>query len=1319
MFFLAALVTATRQALRIEGSTFRDIININEIVESCDIMTKGITKRYSGKIGSPFKICNSSFMSISYSPTISVYGKGGAIAFSKITNIRIFNTSFENIDASDNGGSVYISDSTDIEFELCKFIKSSCRGYGGACSIERSATLTFTNNIYQECSADGKTDKYGGAIHVEKTSPLTFKSNRIENCYCNHYGGAVYFFTINNLISDSNTFIGDYTPERGGAIYIDTISNPVSFSNDNFDKCYTKLYGSGFFASGPTDLDIKFTNVSFARCFKPEYLCEAIYINNINSVVIEGIEGIECSTTSSGGVIYFGDVKTVSISNGKFNSCNATHLAGSIYFNDLTVIDMLYVTFSNCKANEGGALYFATKNKISISHASFISCSSNTDGGAIQANFSEKVEIEFTNFSGCSASGSGGGISITKGTTAVTFNNNIFESCTSYSGSSVYIYCTSLEFNSQNNIFSDSECTTHGAVYIYSFLNVNPKMPTFFNDSFSDCITKLGLGGNGIGGAIHLDIELKESANVQLAKCSYQRCSAYQSGAIYIYVHGTKLVNVVIELNGCEFSNCSAKDAACLEISSSSSTLVSFYITNYDTTSSSFHSLTGKTISHAIVADVSIIIFTGCEFHSLESIGLISAKCDSLTFSTSQFLSCKPIGNIINCDSTANVAIMNSSFKECKNCFQIVSVSMIRLIEVTFDDILEHTTTSSLTGDTVAIKNLIICNSKEAWIIDALEFVMEDSSLTNVTNKMELFYGKTSTYKRIAIIDNLTAINSQMFSINSTIDSLTLSNSCVFSNGTEAHLLVSSSKKTEISYCNFSLDSASSLLFSGGEASMSFCNVSVDGPAIETSTQLKLNQSTFASNSNPIFNIKEPNGKIILFKDSNCINKPFDETFTGIINVVDQDNKVIEKFYPSNNHCRDETPATPQSSPSLFEPTEIYITSEEKLSSHEPSYTKSFNEILYSSEIIHMKDSSEIKPTVEFKEFSSVLDFSEQQTTILESSIQNIETSYSKTYLHSSYHKIDFFESSKESSTILITSSSSQPSEINTGKAQNVESSVLITNIHESSYNENEITSYNKPKIEEGSSYNENLRTSSNTLNIVDDSSYYDNKMTSSTIKKFVENSSYFEDVKISSNKNQVSQKHTTAIKSTLITTLMPISQTKIPTETAIEKKSSILLTVQIPTITNQKITSQQSSMKHFIPSKTLEESSINEKSSNIRNSALFNNQENIVVEKSQQINTGIVAGIVVGVVVIIVISVVLVYLLVSKKKKKDQSDEGIDTIENETDMETCSSTDSYIEDYGTSYVTQENTNTMWVPGEKDLEFGLIIDDFEEMDTFN
>lgn len=138
---------------------------------------------------------------------------GGIIRIESLTNMDIINCSFKDAKASSTGGAISVYSADDVKIKESSFENLTANN-GGAVYAFSSSNLGIENSAFENLKASSN----GGAIYVYLKSVI-IKSSSIKNATANN-GGAIYFNSLNDGVQiDDVEFIKNTAKSYGGAIY--------------------------------------------------------------------------------------------------------------------------------------------------------------------------------------------------------------------------------------------------------------------------------------------------------------------------------------------------------------------------------------------------------------------------------------------------------------------------------------------------------------------------------------------------------------------------------------------------------------------------------------------------------------------------------------------------------------------------------------------------------------------------------------------------------------------------------------------------------------------------------------------------------------------------------------------------------------------------------------------------------------------------------------------------------------------------------------------------------------------------------------------
>ena len=151
---------------------------------------------------------------------------GGAIHADECNDFVIKNTTFENIQADDSGGAIWVGDS-ELYIYNCKFNNNSCGNYGGA--IYASSASVY---VYDSEFKGNYADWHGGAVYLtaggmeNDSIPSYFYRCTFDGNGAGEEGGAIYcsggLSVLTKAITYGCEFINNSAGEDGGAVSMAT-----------------------------------------------------------------------------------------------------------------------------------------------------------------------------------------------------------------------------------------------------------------------------------------------------------------------------------------------------------------------------------------------------------------------------------------------------------------------------------------------------------------------------------------------------------------------------------------------------------------------------------------------------------------------------------------------------------------------------------------------------------------------------------------------------------------------------------------------------------------------------------------------------------------------------------------------------------------------------------------------------------------------------------------------------------------------------------------------------------------------------------------
>ncbi|MCL2485072.1 MAG: hypothetical protein FWF32_03335 [Endomicrobia bacterium] len=468
---------------------------------------------------------NAGQISIAYSSfTQNKAISGGAVLSSGTLAVMNFNNASFRLNVSTNGGAIYNTFGSSINFNgVVNFTSNTANMYGGAIYNDNSAfagfnnaTVNFTSNsavsggaVYNQNAdinfsgsnvsfSSNTATAAGGAIFNQNAS-IGFTGTNATFTYNNaSTGAAIYnaanstitatggllFFASNTavnggavynagLIQISSAFFAANKADFGGAVYGYGLDSAISFGEAIFGANEANISGGAIALASGAVADFRNSYIQ-ARHNKAGVSGGFIYLDN--SQVIFGNAIIDANSSVYGGAIYAGSGSTLTFTSANdtaFNYSSAVY-GGAIYLDNsyFNLESGSTMTFTgNFAASSGGAMYITNSGTVDLSSAyiNAVGNNANAAGGFLYTD-TNKVIFGDVNFASNSARGSSG------------------------KGGTLYATGAELEFMAAVTAFNYSSAAYGGAIYAgnSSTLTFNNEMKFVYNRA-------------SYGGAIYLD----------------------------------------------------------------------------------------------------------------------------------------------------------------------------------------------------------------------------------------------------------------------------------------------------------------------------------------------------------------------------------------------------------------------------------------------------------------------------------------------------------------------------------------------------------------------------------------------------------------------------------------------------------------------------------------------------------------------------------------------------------------------------------------------------------------------------------------------
>ena len=336
--------------------------------------------------------------------------------------LTIANSTFEDNNAQQNGGAIYISGSN-IKINGSRFVNNTARLQGGAVYIVSTSTTTDSTSTIEDSEFISNHASIGGGAIYAPASVQISNSAFIGNTAHLRGGGAIYTGGRNSNIEVARSLFRNNSAAYCGVFDIDELHHNIKIADSTF---------SLNIATGNSDIG-SILSISGIKSDIGGVMCVR---NATISIVDSNFTHNEAA--GYGGVMYVDD-STVTLEKCVFDSNTAGYSGGVTYTEQHRV--QLKINFSSFTKNkvqggDGGAVYIGrAHSQVSISESRF-GFNSATDRGGVIIIYGGVLEVNNTDFNNNTAMGGGIGSACNSQTTIpdeiVTSEDPDFSFCNLY-----------------------------------------------------------------------------------------------------------------------------------------------------------------------------------------------------------------------------------------------------------------------------------------------------------------------------------------------------------------------------------------------------------------------------------------------------------------------------------------------------------------------------------------------------------------------------------------------------------------------------------------------------------------------------------------------------------------------------------------------------------------------------------------------------------------------------------------------------------------------------------------------------------------------
>lgn len=418
---------------------------------------------------------------------------GGAVFAERLSQLNFSNLDFDQNTAADKTAGALFLDFSLLDITDCTFTRNTAAS-GGACNIQDSANVLFTNTVFgannNAAMTNSASNGHGGALIMTKSSVEMINSSFYDN-NCNgngNQGGAVYAVTNSELTLNGCRFQNNSSAAgSGGAMAF--ISSILDAATTDFISNSSPQEGGAIYSSSSS---INLSGGNFSQNSSDNRFGGALSLTSSN-LILENYLFTE-NTAPSGGACYFEDSEQILLSSTDFGVDG----------------DEVSAQANQALSGFGGAIYM-TAVSAELNSCRFFGNNSSggevSDGGALYAETGSSISLVNSLLKGNQAiNGSGGGLALISGSltsTGSNFTNNISQS----SGGALFLFDSG--FNISGGSFTNNETTGGSGGAIWS----NPPDQA----DLADCALSLNKALSGSGGALYTNA----SIDINISNCSF------------------------------------------------------------------------------------------------------------------------------------------------------------------------------------------------------------------------------------------------------------------------------------------------------------------------------------------------------------------------------------------------------------------------------------------------------------------------------------------------------------------------------------------------------------------------------------------------------------------------------------------------------------------------------------------------------------------------------------------------------------------------------------------------------------------------------
>eukprot|EP00618_Florenciella_parvula_P000659 CAMPEP_0119479772 /NCGR_PEP_ID=MMETSP1344-20130328/8887_1 /TAXON_ID=236787 /ORGANISM="Florenciella parvula, Strain CCMP2471" /LENGTH=952 /DNA_ID=CAMNT_0007514031 /DNA_START=117 /DNA_END=2972 /DNA_ORIENTATION=+ len=306
---------------------------------------------------------------------------GGLFHIKDASDVTFTGLGFKNGSASNYGGCLFVTGSSNIEVEDADFVECIAGEYGGGMALYDSSSAIVSGTSYTNCSASG-----GGGMFLYDSSSATVSDTSYTNCSADYRGGGMALFSSSSATVSDTSYTSCSAGEYGGGMAL--YDSSATVSGTSYTSCSAGKRGGGMYLY---DSSATVSGTSYTSCSAD--WGGGMYLSESSSATVSGTSYTSCSANEGGGVVL--ESSSVTVSDTSYTSCSADNSGGGMALYDSSSAIVSGTSYTSCSAGSfGGGMALVSSSSATVSDTSYTNCSAGEFGGGMYLYLSTATLID-------------------------------------------------------------------------------------------------------------------------------------------------------------------------------------------------------------------------------------------------------------------------------------------------------------------------------------------------------------------------------------------------------------------------------------------------------------------------------------------------------------------------------------------------------------------------------------------------------------------------------------------------------------------------------------------------------------------------------------------------------------------------------------------------------------------------------------------------------------------------------------------------------------------------------------------------------------